>query len=104
MHRTVVLLVVGLTGELVGEATPNLAALAREGGARPLRTVLPAVTCPVQATFTTGLLPRDHGIVANGWYFRDLSEVWLWRQSNRLVAGEKVWEAARRRDPGFTCA
>ncbi len=104
MHRTLVLLVVGLTGELVGDATPSLAALAREGASRPLRTILPAVTCSVQATLTTGLLPRGHGVVANGWYFRDLSEVWLWRQSNRLVAGEKVWEAAQRRDPAFTCA
>jgi predicted AlkP superfamily pyrophosphatase or phosphodiesterase len=49
-------------------------------------------------------LPQDHGIVGNGWYFRDLAEVWLWRQSNRLVAGEKLWDAARRRDPSFTCA
>ncbi len=104
MHRTIVLLVVGLTGELVGEATPSLAALAREGACRPLRTILPAVTCSVQSTLVTGLLPRDHGVVANGWYFRDLAEVWLWRQSNRLVAGEKVWEAAFQRDPAFTCA
>src|SRR5581483_3617540 len=44
------------------------------------------------------------GAVANGWYFRDLAEVWLWRQSSRLVAGEKVWAAAARRDPAFTCA
>jgi predicted AlkP superfamily pyrophosphatase or phosphodiesterase len=104
VHRTLVLLVVGLTEELVGESTPSLAALAREGRSRPLRTILPAVTCSVQATLTTGSLPREHGAVANGWYFRDLSEVWLWRQSNRLVAGEKVWEAAGRRDPAFTCA
>ena len=104
MHRTVVLLVVGLTGDLLGDATPNLQALAREGCARPLAPVLPAVTCSVQSTFTTGLLPREHGCVANGWYFRDLGEVWLWRQSNRLVAGEKIWEAAARRDPAFTCA
>lgn len=104
MHRTVVLLVVGLTGDLLGDATPNLRALAREGCVRPLEPVLPAVTCSVQSTFTTGLLPRDHGCVANGWYFRDLGEVWLWRQSNRLVAGEKIWEVAARRDPAFTCA
>jgi predicted AlkP superfamily pyrophosphatase or phosphodiesterase len=71
---------------------------------RPLRTVLPAVTCSVQSTFTTGLLPRDHGCVANGWYFRDTAEVRLWQQSNRLVKGEKIWEAARERDPAFTCA
>ncbi|MDP9349310.1 MAG: ectonucleotide pyrophosphatase/phosphodiesterase, partial [Gemmatimonadota bacterium] len=104
MRRTAVLDVVGLTPALVGEHTPNLQAFARRGGMRPLRTVLPAVTCSVQATLTTGLLPREHGAVANGWYFRDLAEVWLWRQSNRLVAGEKVWEAAKRRDPAFTCA
>jgi predicted AlkP superfamily pyrophosphatase or phosphodiesterase len=104
MRRTVVLNVVGLTGALLGARTPHLAALARAGGQRPLRTVFPAVTCTVQSTFTTGLLPREHGAVANGWYFRDLSEVWLWRQSNRLVAGEKIWEAALRRDPAFTCA
>src|SRR6185503_14169290 len=104
VHRTLVLLVVGLTGELIGEATPSLAALAREGASRPLRTILPAVTCSAQATLTTGLLPRDHGIVANGWYFRDLAEVWLWRQSNRLVAGEKVWETAQRARPGFKTA
>jgi predicted AlkP superfamily pyrophosphatase or phosphodiesterase len=101
MRRTVVLLVVGLTDDLVGDATPHLQAL---GERRPLRTILPAVTCPVQATFATGLLPAAHGCVANGWYFRDLSEVWFWRQSNRLVAGEKIWETAARRDPAFTCA
>jgi predicted AlkP superfamily pyrophosphatase or phosphodiesterase len=52
----------------------------------------------------TGLVPREHGIVANGWLFRDQMEVMLWRQSNRLVEGEKVWEAGKRRNPGFTCA
>ncbi len=104
MIPTLVLLVVGLTPGLLGPHTPRLAALAREGGLRPLRTVLPAVTCTVQSTLLTGLLPRGHGAVANGWYFRGQAEVWLWRQSNRLVAGEKVWEAARRRDPAFTCA
>jgi predicted AlkP superfamily pyrophosphatase or phosphodiesterase len=37
-------------------------------------------------------LPREHGCVANGWYFRDLAEIWFWRQSNHLVAGEKIWD------------
>jgi predicted AlkP superfamily pyrophosphatase or phosphodiesterase len=89
---------------LLGAHAPNLQRLAARGGMRALDTVTPAVTTTVQSTFVTGALPREHGIVANGWYFRDLSEVWLWRQSNRLVAGEKVWDTARRRDPAFTCA
>ena len=103
MTPTLVLNVVGLTPGLL-EHAPNLQGLALDGAVRPLTTVLPAVTTTVQSTMLTGSLPRDHGIVANGWYFRDLSEIWLWRQSNRLVHGEKVWEAAKRRDPAFTCA
>ncbi len=104
MKPTLILLVVGLTPRLLGPLTPNLSALARQGGQRSLATVLPAVTCTVQSTLLTGLLPRRHGIVGNGWYFRDLAEVMLWKQSNHLVAGEKVWEAGKRRDPSFTCA
>jgi predicted AlkP superfamily pyrophosphatase or phosphodiesterase len=104
MHRTVVIDVVGLTPKLLGEHTPHLTRLAREGAMRPLRTVTPAVTCTAQSTLLTGTLPRDHGIVANGWYFRDLSEIWFWRQSNKLVAGEKIWDAGKKRDAAFTCA
>ena len=104
MRDVVVINVVGLTSNLLGSNTPNLRELANHGSVRPLVTVTPAVTCSVQSTLLTGALPSEHGIVANGWYFRDLAEVWFWRQSNRLVAGEKVWEAARRRDPAITCA
>jgi predicted AlkP superfamily pyrophosphatase or phosphodiesterase len=104
MHATLVILVVGLTPALLGPHTPNLQRLATQGGMRPLRTVLPAVTCSVQSTLVTGLPPSGHGCVANGWYVRDLAEVMMWRQSNRLVGGEKIWEAGKRRDPGFTCA
>ncbi len=103
LTRTVVLNVVGLTPGLLAHA-PHLKRLADQGALRPLATVTPAVTTTVQSTFVTGALPRDHGIVANGWYFRELSEVLLWRQSNRLVHGEKLWDTAKRRDPAFTCA
>ena len=74
------------------------------GAAARLDPVLPAVTCSVQSTLLTGLEPTDHGIVGNGWYFRDLGEVFLWRQHNRLVQGEKLWETARRSRPGFRAA
>jgi predicted AlkP superfamily pyrophosphatase or phosphodiesterase len=104
MRPLVVLNVVGLTPSLIGTDTPNIARLAAAGAMRPLQTILPAVTCPVQATFLTGALPREHGAVANGWLFRDLAEVWLWRQSNKLLAGERIWDAGKARDPRFTCA
>ncbi len=104
MRPTLVILVVGLSPSLVGEHTPHLKRLADRGGARPLKTVVPAVTCTVQSTLVTGALPGGHGAVANGWYFRDLAEVLLWRQPNQLVHGEKIWEAGKRKDPDFTCA
>ena len=102
MHRTAVLDVVGLTPRWLGEHTPALCAFAQRRAT--IGPLLPALTCSVQATYLTGKLPRDHGIVANGWYFRDLDEVWLWRQSNRLVQAPKIWEVARQRDASFTCA
>ena len=104
MQRTLVLNVVGLSPGLLGPHTPHLSALAAAGKSLPLRPITPALTCSVQSTYVTGSLPSGHGIVANGWYFRDLSEVWLWRQSNHLVAGEKIWDAAKKRDPSFRCA
>ena len=104
MHDTLVLNVVGLTPALLGEHTPELVRFREQGGLRNLRTVTPAVTCSVQSTFVTGTLPREHGIVGNGWYFKDLAQVWLWRQSNALVHGEKIWDAAKKRDPAFRSA
>lgn len=106
MKPLLVLDVVGLTPRLLPH-TPRLAALGRTGFTATLGTVLPAVTCPAQATMLTGRLPRDHGIVANGWYVRDLAEVMFWRQSNRLVGCEpdKLWHAGKRRfGAGFTTA
>jgi predicted AlkP superfamily pyrophosphatase or phosphodiesterase len=104
LHPTLVLNVVGLTPALIGAHTPALRAFRDAYALRPLRTILPAVTCSVQSTFVTGKLPREHGIVGNGWYFRELSQVWLWRQSNQLVSGDKLWDEAKRRDPAFTSA
>src|ERR1044072_1157287 len=98
MHPTLVLLVVGLTPRHLGAETPRLSALARAGAMRPLSTITPAVTCSVQAVSKTGGNPRDRGIVADGCVFRDHKEIWQWRQSNRLVGGEKIWEPAKRRD------
>ncbi|MDP9401695.1 MAG: alkaline phosphatase family protein [Actinomycetota bacterium] len=104
MRKTAVLCAVGLTPSLLGEATPRLSAFARRGGLAPVTGVTPAVTCTVQSTYLTGEPPAGHGVVGNGWYHRDTSEVRFWQQSNRLVQGRKVWERARELDPSFTCA
>jgi predicted AlkP superfamily pyrophosphatase or phosphodiesterase len=101
---TAVLNVVGLTQGLLGPLTPRLSALAAAGSRTVVAPDLPAVTCTSQASFLTGTRPEDHGVVGNGWYDRDLAQVLFWKQSNRLVSGEKVWDVARRQHPGFTVA
>jgi predicted AlkP superfamily pyrophosphatase or phosphodiesterase len=104
MQRTAVLNVVGLTSRLLGEHMPQLRAFMERNACAIVEPVLPAVTCSAQATYLTGKLPRDHGIVANGWYDREEAEHKFWKQSNHWVKGEKLWEALRRVDPEFTCA
>ncbi len=94
---------VGLTEDLISEATPNLK-FYYDKNRQYLKPPYPAVTCTSQATLMTGKTPQEHGIVANGWYFRDLSQVLLWRQTNQLIEGEKFWDKLKRKNPDFKCA
>jgi len=100
----VVIDIVGLTPALLGEDTPHLNRLIDDGFLADVDGAFPAVTCTAQANMLTGSKPCDHGIVGNGWYFRDQAEIWFWRQANQLVHGEKVWDELRAADPNFTCA
>src|SRR5690349_16927892 len=101
--KVLLLDVVGLTPRALADM-PRLSRLAGSGWQSSLETVLPAVTCSVQSTMLTGRPVADHGAVGNGWYFRDLGEVFLWRQHNGLVGGEKLWHTARKERPDLTVA
>src|SRR5688500_9055922 len=107
MQPIVLINTVGLTGRHLGHA-PRLQALAKAGWARPLRDGVPAVTCTAQASMLTGKTPQEHGIVGNGWLYRDTMEVRFWQQSNRLVTAEPVYvtarQRARERGRSFKCA
>jgi predicted AlkP superfamily pyrophosphatase or phosphodiesterase len=96
MSSLVLINAVGLTPRLLPYA-PRLHALATAGWVRPLREVIPSVTCTAQATLLTGAMPERHGIVANGWLWRDTNEVRFWQQSNRLIQAEPLYATARRR-------
>jgi predicted AlkP superfamily pyrophosphatase or phosphodiesterase len=56
----------------------------------------------------TGQSSEGHGIVGNGWLFRDTGEVRFWQQSNRLLNAEPFYATARRRlresGKSFKCA
>ncbi len=105
MKKTVILNVVGLTQGLIHEKnTPFLSKWSKEAKINSIKPVLPAVTCAAQATYLTGTMPNEHGIVGNGWYFEDECEIKFWKQSNKLIKGKKIWDYAREIDPNFTCS
>jgi predicted AlkP superfamily pyrophosphatase or phosphodiesterase len=87
MPPVCVINVVGLTPRLL----PHARRISELGKGRPWRSPLPAVTCTAQATLLTGLPPSRHGVVGNGWLFRDTQEVRFWQQSNALMQGEALY-------------
>ena len=104
MTRTVVINVVGLTESLIGEHTPAIAAFRQKHQFAHIVPAFPAVTCSAQSDYVTGTRAHGHGIVANGWYHRELAEVQFWKQSNHVVQQPKIWDDLKRVDPTFTCA
>lgn len=98
MKRIAVLNVVGLTRSVL-EEMPRLKKWAESREVKSFKPAFPAVTCTAQSSYLTGKSVGEHGIVGNGWYDREDAEVKFWKQSNHLVKGRKVWEAA-----GAKCA
>jgi predicted AlkP superfamily pyrophosphatase or phosphodiesterase len=91
MPKVCVINVVGLTPRLAAQA-PKIRAV---GTPKPWKSPFPAVTCTAQATMLTGMSPAQHGIVGNGWLFRDTGEVRFWQQSNALIQGEPLYKGIR---------
>ncbi|MFA4867045.1 MAG: nucleotide pyrophosphatase/phosphodiesterase family protein [Pedobacter sp.] len=104
MKKTVVIDVVGLSSNLIGKHTPFLEQYIKTKKLNNITPMLPAVTTAVQSTYLTGKLPSDHGIVGNGWYDKTDAEIKFWKQSNKLVQAEKIWDRAKKENPGFTCS
>ena len=93
MNRVCIINVVGLTPALLKHA-PAIQTLAESTGyiQSGWRSPLPAVTCTSQATMLTGLPPKKHGIVGNGWYYRDTQEIRFWQQANSLIQGKAFYD------------
>ena len=102
MHKTVVIDIVGLSSSVIGEYTPFISQYISKRKLQHIQPMLPAVTTSVQSTYVTGQWPSDHGIVGNGWYDKSDAEIKFWKQSNKLVQGEKIWDRAKKEDPSFT--
>ncbi len=64
---------------------------------KSIGSVFPAVTCAVQGSFRTASYPSQHGMIANGLFYRKLAKPLFWEQSAGLVEGPRIWEAFRKR-------
>ncbi|MEQ8848834.1 nucleotide pyrophosphatase/phosphodiesterase family protein [Botrimarina sp.] len=94
---------------------PRLTELAAAGDRAPLVASPPAVTWPVQANMMTGLPPSEHGVVANGYYWRDGRDgkprcelpydgVEMWTAWNSVVQRPQIWDRLREHDASLTSA
>ncbi len=76
---------------------PRLREMAGRGTTRELIPTFPCVTSAVQANMLTGRPPRGHGIIGNGFFYRDRGEVELWVGRNGLFETEQLWDSLARR-------
>jgi predicted AlkP superfamily pyrophosphatase or phosphodiesterase len=85
-------------------AMPELSRLMARGDRATLVPSFPCVTCPVQANMTTGALPREHGVVANGFFWRDKQQVEMWTAWNDCIQRPQLWDTLHQHKPGLTSA
>jgi hypothetical protein len=83
---------------------PTLAALAAGGQCLPLAPCFPAVTCPVQATLTTGVPPSRHGIVANGLFDRRSRHLEMWISPDGVHRAPRIWDTLKAVRPDLRTA
>lgn len=73
-------------------AMPHLRTMTAAGQSATLVPSFPCVTCPVQANMTTGRLPAAHGVVANGFYWREKRQVEMWTSPNDCIERPQAWD------------
>jgi predicted AlkP superfamily pyrophosphatase or phosphodiesterase len=83
---------------------PHLSRLVASGDSADLVPSFPGVTCTVQANMTTGLMPNEHGVVANGFFYRDKNQVEMWISPNSCVQKPQLWDLMHEHDPKLTAA
>lgn len=101
--HVVLLSIPGLRAQDIA-AMPALRELAEQGDQIGLVPSFPCVTCPVQANMTTGAPPAEHGVVANGFYWREKREVEMWTAWNECIQRPQIWDLLHQQDPSITSA
>ena len=83
---------------------PALSKIFETNSSIRLEHSFPSITWPAQATMLTGSLPNDHGVVANGFYWRDERRVEMWTASNKVIDRPQIWDVLKIRHENITSA
>jgi hypothetical protein len=104
MPKPVILLSVPALREKDVAVMSRLRSLTAGGEIADLTPGFPCVTCPVQAAMTTGRRPAEHGIVANGLYWRDKRRVEMWTAPNDCIEQPQIWDLLGHHGRGLSSA
>ena len=105
MKKLIVLDIVGLSKQELDKAKPtNILQILGSGFQAVLKPSFPAVTCSAQASILSGFFPSEHGIVANGYYDKNLLQVSFWEQSSHLVEKPRIWDILKKSNSGIKTA
>jgi hypothetical protein len=104
MPKPLILLSIPALREKDVAVMPKLRSLMAGGGIATLTPSFPCVTCPVQTNMTTGKGPAEHGVVANGFYWRDKRKVEMWTAPNDCIEQPQIWDLLSHHGRGLTSA
>jgi hypothetical protein len=104
MSKPVILLSIPALREKDVAVMRNLRSLTAGGEIAELTPSFPCVTCPVQANMTTGCGPSEHGVVANGFFWRERRQVEMWTAPNDCVERPQIWDLLSHHGRGLSSA
>ncbi len=83
---------------------PHLQRLMDGGTQSRIAHSFPCVTWPSQANMLTGKKPSEHGVIANGFYWRDKRQVEMWTAWNEVIEQPQIWDVLKTEQPGVQSA
>ena len=74
---------------------PALSALCAGGSKCRIKHSFPCVTWPSQSAVLTGKRPNQHGVIANGFYWRESQKVEMWTAWNEVIEQPQIWDVLK---------
>ena len=104
MAKKVILLTIPALRHSDLSEMPQLMTLVKGGSQSRLQHSFPSVTWPAQANLLTGQNPEQHGVVANGFFWRDTRQVEMWTAWNKVIESPQIWDVLPTINPNLKSA